>query len=156
MTARMIWTIFYEKEITKGVQMKNINAKGFTLIELMIVVVVIAVLAAIAIPAYQNYVERARRADAKSALLAIQLAQEKYRANNPSYGTLAQINAPSVSPDGYYNIAVNINAGPPPTYTATASPTGKQSGDTCGVFAVNQDGPDYSGSNANQTDCWQR
>lgn len=130
--------------------------KGFTLIELMIVVVVIAVLAALAIPAYQGYTEQARRADAKSALLAIQLAQEKYRANNTTYGTLAQINYPTSSPDGYYNVAVTVNAGPPSTFVATASPTGKQAGDSCGDFAVNQDGPDYSGAYANQNDCWQR
>ncbi len=134
--------------------MKNLNSKGFTLIELMIVVVVVAVLAAIAIPAYQNYVERARRADAKSALLAVQLAQEKYRANNPTYGTLAQIGAGSESPDQYYNIAVTVNGGTPSTYTATATPTGAQAGDSCGVFAVNQDGELHTGYA--DADCWQR
>ncbi len=156
MTARMICTIFKKIGFAEDMHMKNINGKGFTLIELMIAIVVIAVLAAIAIPTYQSYVERARRADAKSALLAVQLAQEKYRANNPAYGTLAQINSEATSPDGYYNIAVIVNAGPPAAYTATATPTGKQAGDACGIFAVNQDGPDYSGTYANQVDCWQR
>ena len=47
--------------------------------ELMIVVAIIAIIAAIAIPAYSDYVTRAKRADGKTALAAIQLAQEKFR-----------------------------------------------------------------------------
>lgn len=131
--------------------------KGFTLIELMIVVVVIAILAALALPAYQSYVEQARRADAKSALLAVQLAQEKYRANNPTYGTLAEINAAAVSPDGYYNISVNVNAGPPSTYTATATRRGSQVSDTkCGNFSINQDNVQSVTGSLSASECWQR
>lgn len=130
--------------------------RGFTLIELMIVVVIIAVLAAIAIPAYQGYTERARRADAKSALLSIQLAQEKYRANNPEYGSLADIGFSNTSPDGYYSISVTTASGPPATYRATATPQGKQSGDSCGTFAVDQDGIDDSDGYASKGECWNR
>lgn len=113
--------------------MKNITSKGFTLIELMIVVVVVAVLAAIAIPAYQNYVERARRADAKSAILAIQLAQEKYRANNPTYGSLAQIGASNESPDKFYAISVTtgtvvIDGNTVPIYGVSADRQNEQAG----------------------------
>lgn len=136
--------------------------QGFTLIELMIVVVVIAVLAALAIPAYQSYVERARRADAKSAILAIQLAQEKYRANNPTYtsslldlGYLVANNAPSN--DGFYIIVIAAGANAT-SYTVTAVPTDKQSDDTCGTFSLtvtSANGEQYS-AGGNDTDCWQR
>jgi prepilin-type N-terminal cleavage/methylation domain len=59
--------------------------KGFTLIELMIVIAVIGILAAIAWPNYTSYLIKSRRAAAQSDMLQIQLALEKWRANNNSY-----------------------------------------------------------------------
>ena len=54
------------------------NKKGFTLIELMIVVAIISILAAVAMPAYLNHVMRSRQADAYHNLLDIKAAQEMY------------------------------------------------------------------------------
>ncbi len=98
------------------------RSSGFTLMELMIVVTIIGILAAIAVPAYSEYVTQAKRSDGKAALLAAQIAQEKYRASNTTYATtiaLAGITSPS--PDGYYTIAIS---GTPDatTYTVTAAP----------------------------------
>jgi len=59
--------------------MKN-NKKGFSLVELMVVVVVVGILAAVTTPAYINYIRRARIAEAKANLGSIKLAQESYRA----------------------------------------------------------------------------
>ncbi len=61
--------------------------KGLTLIELLVVVVIIGVLAAIAIPSYTSYMQRARRADAKTALEQLRAAQEMMRAEKGSYST---------------------------------------------------------------------
>lgn len=60
------------------------STKGFTLIEVMIVVVVIGILAAIAIPSYQDYVRKAKLADAKAEILkaATKLQQHKARSYN--------------------------------------------------------------------------
>jgi len=59
-----------------GIDMKRSSSRGFTLIELMIVVAVIGILAAVAYPSYQDSVRKSRRADGKTALLqAVQVAE---------------------------------------------------------------------------------
>jgi len=121
----------------------------------MIVVVIIGVLAAIAMPAYQEFVKQARRADAKHALLAIQLNQEKWRANNSAYSsTIGDVwGSGTTSLDGYYDLIVSGGTGT--QYSATAAPIGAQSGDDCGTFAINASGEDISSGNAD-SDCWNR
>jgi type IV pilus assembly protein PilE len=119
--------------------------------ELMIVVVIIGILAGIAYPSYKEYVTHSKRSDAKAALLQAQMAQEKYRANHVTYGTLGEIGISSLSPDGYYTIAVSNPTST--TYTVTAAPTSTQTDSTCGTFAVNQGGKDHSGSYASAA-CW--
>ncbi|MGL4220574.1 MAG: pilin, partial [Shewanella sp.] len=71
-------------------KMKAVN-KGFTLIELMIVVAVIGVLAAIAIPQYQNYVVKSELAAGYSTLTALKTNVEDYIANNGTAGTETSI-----------------------------------------------------------------
>ena len=59
--------------------------KGFTLVELLIVVAIVAILAAVAIPAYINYKNRAIQAEAIEALLRTKMDQEMYWAENERY-----------------------------------------------------------------------
>ena len=143
---------------------------GFTLMELMIVVAIISILAAIAYPSYKEYVIRAKRSDAKTALLQVQMAQEKYRANCTQYATgfdattmscitggAHNLVSPTTSPSGYYTIAI---AGTPDatTYTVTATPLSPHTDATCGTFAVNQNGKTTSSSVqttlAKVSECW--
>lgn len=59
--------------------------RGFTLIELMIVVVVIGVLAAMAYPSYTEYVQRSRIAEATAAMSDLRIRQERYFQDNRTY-----------------------------------------------------------------------
>ena len=68
------------------------SKRGFTLIELMIVVAIVGVLAAIAIPAYRDYVKRARMSEVLSAISAISMGASEYYSvlgffPAPSYGS---------------------------------------------------------------------
>jgi len=117
--------------------------KGLTLIELLIVIVIVGVLAAIAIPAYTNYMQRARRADAKTALEQLRAAQEMFRAERGGYSTnINQLRntwgVPGVSGDYTidFQAAAALNAN---TFTAEAAPnTPRQLSD--GSLLINQDG----------------
>ncbi|MDF1762268.1 MAG: type IV pilin protein [Oleibacter sp.] len=67
--------------------MNKNKLKGFTLLELMIVVAIVSILATIAFPSYQSYVQKGNRADAISAMQAILDAQERFYLNNNTYTT---------------------------------------------------------------------
>ncbi len=119
-----------------GTRLQKIG--GFTLIEMMIVTTIIGILSAIAFPAYQSYVQQGRRTDGQAALLAVQVAQEKYRVSHTTYATsVTVLGLSSTSPDGHYTIA--IAASPAPTgsvYKATATATGQQAGDSSCTLLV--------------------
>ncbi len=84
------------------------NAKGFSLIELMVTVAIIGILAAVAIPAYYNHINRSRQAEAAQILLQIKTSQERYYAMNDSYANSINLL------DGFSSAVAG--AGPDDTY----------------------------------------
>ena len=128
-----------------------------TLVELLIVVAIVAILASVALPSRNSQVQKARRADARNALMSVQIEQEKYRADNGSYASsmsaLGLSTYNSTSRD-YYNVSIVSSSAIAFVASAVPNTNGGQSGDACGTFAINESGPDGSGSYASVSDCW--
>lgn len=136
--------------------MKKIQ-QGVTLIELMVVVAIIAILAAIAYPSYRNQIMRSHRAEAKAALLQVQVAQEKFFLQNNTYASalnatnmgLGYTSTTPFTTNNYYQLALsNFTA---TTYSVTATAKNSQAADThCATFTIDQTGS----RSATNTDCW--
>ena len=122
--------------------MKKTRQRGFTLVELLIVVIVITVLTAIAYPVYTDQIRKVRRLDAESVLMALANVMEQDIARTPNAGY--SINDVSPYSDfwssigNYYTFSV---ANPTAfSYTLSAAPKGPQSDDSCGTLSLTNDG----------------
>ncbi len=140
---------------------KNINrlyTRGFTLIELMIVVAIVAILAAIALPSFINYLQEGRRAEAQHFVFQQIAILERQYTRQGQYPGLAAV--PPVAGDfvipasQFYNFtyAPIVNA-LRDGFLITITPIvgSAQTGDRCGVMTVNHQG---AKTPANPTDCW--
>jgi type IV pilus assembly protein PilE len=130
------------------------KVRGFTLIELMIVVAIVAILAAIAYPSYQSQVRKARRGDAQAVLLELAQWMERYYTTNNSYtgAVLPFAKSPKEGGDTYYNIALSTLAAN--NFTLTATPAGTQASDPCGNLTYTNTGVKGRSGTAPLDTCW--
>lgn len=117
--------------------------RGWTLIELMIVLLVVAVLLAIAYPSFSEQIIKARRSDGHALLVeAAQRQQQFYTANRLFTATIGNggLSLDSSSSEGYYTLSVSLN-GDPQTYVLTATRAGSQTNDSkCGDLTLTHQG----------------
>lgn len=134
------------------------SVKGFTLIELMIVVAIIAIIAAIAYPSYQSYIKRTYRVETQSTMMEIAQKLQSYKLANGDYGknnlNASYASNPLINPSIYGGIVsplsgtarynLTITATPIASWTLTATPisTGRQKND--GALTMSDTG----------TQCW--
>ncbi|WP_416399319.1 type IV pilin protein [Allohahella sp. A8] len=142
------------------------HQKGFTLIELMIVVAIVGILAAVAYPAYRDSVMKSHRADAKAELLRMATAQEKFFSRNGRYSrTVEELGYAKGTPlntlnfNEHYNIVITNSpaaaAGNAVTYTLTANAKAGQLDDKCDGLSINSIGAKGVTEGDNKT-CWDR
>ncbi|MFQ6310059.1 type IV pilin protein [Lysobacter capsici] len=132
------------------------SIRGFTLIELMVVVAIIGILVGIAVPAYQDSVRKSRRGQAKADLAEVAQAMERfYTVNNTYVGADLAIIAMTQSPkvgDARYTISFS-GATTASTFVLRAQPTGGQVGDKCGTLTLSNTGA-KTPDRATMPECW--
>lgn len=143
--------------------------KGFTLIELMIVVVIVGILAAIAVPSYQQHVVKSNRAAAEAFMLQAANKEEQVMLDMRGYVAVAANanfqNAPNAATPGlnlsvptevskFYNIAITTPAAA--SYLITATPIGSQlTNDTkCNALTLDQAGTKGKNGTGAVAECW--
>ena len=158
--------------------------RGFTLVELMVVVVIATILLAVAVPSYMSQIRQSRRTEARTAVLDLAGREERYFSTNaatysttPSDLGYAGLGQPNPVGSGYYYLTVcspacapsglAVSAPGAPSYTVIALPVAgtSQANDTpCQGFAVDSTGAQFAETggawaaanpaNASAASCW--
>ena len=131
--------------------------RGFTLIEVMIVVALIGIIVAFGYPAYRDQVLKSRRADGMAALLELADRMERHYSDAGTYtkadGTdiaVADV-FPSFASD-YYTLSIDDQD--TISFTISSAPKSTQVKDKCGTFTLTSDGDKSVSASGMKDECW--
>jgi type IV pilus assembly protein PilE len=133
--------------------------KGFTLIELMVVVSIVGILASIAVPAYADYVRRGKISEATMTLQDLRVRMEQYFLDNRTYASSGTTCGPTVTSGKYFTITCTGSAS---TYSISAAGPGPSDSSMNGfTYTIDQSNnrrttalpSGWTGASASST-CW--
>src|SRR5437588_4399520 len=129
--------------------------KGFTLVELAVVIVIIGVLAAFGVPRFLKSVERAKAAEAFSYLSAVRAAQERYNARQGTYASDLTVLDIKLQAPKYFTVGPvgpGLSGSVQDTWSLTLTRTGASAGYGPYTVMCNESGFDPNSSIANMPD----
>jgi type IV pilus assembly protein PilE len=143
------------------------KSRGFTLIELMIVVAIISIIAAVALPSYKESVAKSRRAEARGQLLETAQFMQRFYSQNDSFsqdraGTAVVVptalaTVPKTAAAGAGTYGIGFSGSPTlSTFTVQAVPIspGPMSADKCGSLLLDNTGRRTISGTVTVDECW--
>lgn len=129
------------------------KSRGFSLVELLIVVTVLGIMGAIAIPSYSNYVIRSNRSEGKALLMDAAARQERFFAQNNVYASsVSDLRLDTQSSNKLYTLSIPTAS--TTDYKLQATPQNAQVRDKCGSLTVTAAGVRDVTGTATKEECW--